>query len=121
MHINMDFISGSLVELVGGLASAIALFAYRVQREIGSMAAALGGLDGLVFTAGIGENDAAIRSEILAGCGWLGLNLDATRNTGATPRRISSDDSPGEVWVVPTDEESMIAEHTIQLLGLRAA
>jgi len=102
-------------------AEAIALFAYRVQREIGSMAAALDGLDGLVFTAGIGENDAAIRSEIIAGCGWLGLELDATRNTGATPGRISSDDSPGEVWVVPTDEESMIAEHTIQLLGLRAA
>ena len=102
-------------------AESIALFAYRVQREIGSMAAALDGLDGLVFTAGIGENDAAIRSEIIAGCGWLGLNLDATRNTGATPGRISSDDSPGEVWVVPTDEESMIAEHTIQLLGLRAA
>ena len=102
-------------------AEAIALFAYRVQREIGSMVAALGGLDGLVFTAGIGEKDAAIRSEIIAGCGWLGLKLDATRNTGATPGRISSDDSPGEVWVVPTDEESMIAEHTIQLLGLRAA
>jgi len=102
-------------------AEAIALFVYRVQREIGSMAAALGGLDGLVFTAGIGENDAAIRSEIIAGCGWLGLEVDAGRNTAGKSGRISSNDSTGEVWVVPTDEESMIVDHTIEQLQLRAA
>jgi acetate kinase len=102
-------------------AEAIGLFAYRVQREIGSMAAALGGVDGLVFTAGIGENDAAIRSEIIAGCGWLGLNVEGARNMKSRSGRISSDDSAAEVWVVPTDEESMIVEHTIQLLQLRVA
>ena len=62
-------------------AEAIALFVYRIVREIGSLAAALGGLDGLVFTAGIGEHDAATRAEVAAGCGWLGLKLDAARNT----------------------------------------
>ena len=65
---------------------AIALFVYRIVREIGSLAAALGGIDGLVFTAGIGENDAATRAEVAAGCGWLGLELDAARNTAGDGR-----------------------------------
>lgn len=95
---------------------AIALFGYRVIREVGSMAAALGGLDGLVFTAGIGEHDAATRDEIAAGCAWLGLRIDPARNTVVTSGRISSDQSPNEVWVIPTDEERMIAEHTAALL-----
>ncbi len=97
-------------------AEAIALFGYRVIREIGSMAAALGGLDGLVFTAGIGEHDAAIRDEIVSGCAWLGLRLDSARNAAGKSGRISSDQSPNEVWVIPTDEERMIAEHTAALL-----
>ncbi len=96
---------------------AIALFVYRVVREIGSMAAALGGLDGLVFTAGIGENDAAIRDEIVAGCAWLGLRLDPALNTAGKCGRISSDQSKNEVWVIPTDEERMIAEHTATFLN----
>ncbi len=99
-------------------AEAIHLFAYRVVREIGSMAAALGGLDGLVFTAGIGENDALMREEIVAGCGWLGLELDPVRNAADNPGRISRDGSRNEVWVVPTDEELMIAEHMVDVLGL---
>ena len=66
-------------------AEAIALFVYRIVREIGSLAAALGGLDALVFTAGIGENDAATRAEVAAGCGWLGL--DAGRGAQRGGRR----------------------------------
>jgi acetate kinase len=99
-------------------AEAIALFGYRVIREIGSMAAALGGLDGLVFTAGIGEHDVAMRDEIVTGCEWLGLRIDAARNAAVKSGRISTDQSPNEVWVVPTDEERMLAEHTAAVLRL---
>ena len=100
-----------------GAAEAIALFVYRIVREIGSLAAALGGLDGLVFTAGIGEHDPATRAEIAAGCGWLGLKLDAARNTRGRGR-ISVDGASVSVWVVPTDEERMIARYTSQALAL---
>jgi acetate kinase len=92
-------------------AEAIALFIYRIVREIGSLAAALGGLDGVVFTAGIGEHDPATRAEIAAGCSWLGLKLDAARNTLGRGR-ISADDASVLAWVVPTDEERMIARYT---------
>ncbi|MFO1082139.1 MAG: acetate/propionate family kinase [Reyranellaceae bacterium] len=96
---------------------AIDLFVYRIVREIGSLAAALGGLDGLVFTAGIGENDAATRAEVVAGCAWLGASLDEGRNTrGQTV--ISREASPVKVLVVPTDEERMIARDTGRVLGL---
>jgi len=98
-------------------AEAVALFVYRIVREIGSLAAALGGLDGLVFTAGIGEHDAATRAEVAAGCSWLGLELDETRNTGGAGR-ISADSSPVSAWVIPTDEECMVARHTASVLGL---
>ncbi len=98
-------------------AEAIALFVYRVVREVGSLAAALGGLDGLIFTAGIGENDAAIRAEIAEGCRWLGLEIDAARNAGGEGR-ISADVSKVSAWVIPTDEERMIARHTSAVLGL---
>lgn len=97
-------------------AEAIALFVYRIVREIGSLAGALGGLDGLVFTAGIGENDAATRVEVAAGCGWLGLTLDSARNASAAGR-ISADGSAVSAWVIPTDEERMIARHTRALLA----
>lgn len=92
-------------------AEAIALFVYRIVREIGSMAAALGGLDALVFTAGIGEHDAATRAEVISGCSWLGLTLDKARNQAGTGR-ISSESSPVSAWVVPTDEERMISRYT---------
>jgi acetate kinase len=98
-------------------AEAIELFVYRIVREIGSLTAALGGLDGLVFTAGIGENDAAIRAQVIAGCAWLGLSLDSSRNAAGVGR-ISADGSAVQAWVVPTDEERMIARHTAQLLQL---
>ena len=98
-------------------AEAIALFVYRIVREIGSLAAALGGLDGLVFTAGIGEHDPATRAEVAAGCGWLGLKLDAARNTVGSGR-IGADGASVSIWVVPTDEERMIARYTSQMLAL---
>jgi len=98
-------------------AEAISLFVYRIVREIGSLAAALGGLDAIIFTAGIGENDSAARAEILQGCDWLGIELDSSRNSRG-PGRISSDTSRASAWVIPTDEERMIARHTASALGL---
>ena len=98
-------------------AQAIALFIYRIVRETGSLAAALGGLDGMVFTAGIGENDPATRAEVVAGCGWLGLTLDAGRNA-AGRGVISRDGAAVPVLVVPTDEERMIVRYTGDALGI---
>ena len=97
-------------------AEAIALFVYRIVRETGSLAAALGGLDGFVFTAGIGENDAAVRAEVAAGCRWLGLALDADRNA-IGHGVISRDGAKVKVLVVPTDEERNIARYTSKVLG----
>jgi acetate kinase len=98
-------------------AEAISLFVYRIVREVGSLAAALGGLDGLIFTAGIGENDAAIRAQVLDGCRWLGLEIDPVRNA-IGEGRISTDASKVSAWVIPTDEERMIARHTLAVLAL---
>ncbi|MBN9086551.1 MAG: acetate/propionate family kinase [Reyranella sp.] len=94
---------------------AIDLFIYRIVREIGSMAAALGGLDGVVFTGGIGENDVATRAEVAAQCGWLGLVLDEARNEEGEGR-ISAASSSIAAWVIPTDEERMIARHTMAVV-----
>jgi acetate kinase len=82
---------------------------------MGSLVAALGGLDGLIFTAGIGENDSATRAEVAAGCAWLGLTLDVARNA-AGQTRISATESPVSAWVVPTDEEGMIARHMAEMV-----
>jgi acetate kinase len=84
------------------------------------MAAALGGIDGLVFTAGIGENSAEVRRRIGEACAWLGLEVDEEANEGKGPR-ISRLGSRVSAWVVPTNEELMIARHTGVLLGLVAA
>ena len=94
---------------------AIDLFIYRIIREIGSLMAALGGIDGLVFTAGIGENDAATRAEVIAGLAWAGLNLDdaANRTSGSL---ISSGLGP-TAWVIPTNEELVIARQMQSILG----
>ncbi len=94
---------------------AIALFCYRIGRELGSLTAALGGLDALVFTAGIGENAAAIRESVCRNAAWLGVVLDAAANLRHGPR-ISSAASPVSAWVIRTDEERMIAQHTRELL-----
>jgi acetate kinase len=97
-------------------ADAIALFTYRAVREIGSLAAALGGLDALIFTGGIGQNDAATRADICEGVRWLGLELDEAGNTSGA-RRISTNTSRLSAWVIPTDEERMVADHTVQTLA----
>lgn len=94
---------------------AIELFVYRIGRELGSLAAALGGLDTLVFTAGIGEHSVRIRERVCHAAAWLGVELDATANARHGPR-ISSDGSRVSAWVIPTNEELMIARHTRQVL-----
>ena len=91
---------------------AIELFVYRVGREIGSLAAALGGLDALVFTGGIGEHSAEIRAKVCHQAAWLGLELDDSANE-ATAKRISMADSKVSAWIVPTDENLMLARHTL--------
>jgi acetate kinase len=96
---------------------ALDYFVYRVAKEIGAMAAALGGIDGLVFTAGIGENSADVRQRICESCGWLGVELDPIANAHKGPR-ISTPSSRVSTWVIPTNEELMIARHTGLLLGL---
>ncbi|HET6940909.1 MAG TPA: acetate/propionate family kinase [Sphingomicrobium sp.] len=96
---------------------AIDLFIYRIVREIGSLAAALGGVDGIVFTGGIGQNDAATRRDVIAGCAWLGAHLDDGSNKGMEGR-IDSSASQIPIWVIPTDEERVIARHTASLLRL---
>ena len=95
---------------------AIDLYCYRIRRELGSLAAALGGLDALVFTAGIGENSAAIRERICHDAVWLGVALDVAANAKGGPR-ISSAESRAAAWTIPTNEELMIARHTRRLLG----
>jgi len=94
---------------------AIDLFVYRIGRELGSLAAALGGLDALVFTAGIGEHAAEIRARACREARWLGVNLDEEANAKGGPR-ISSSGSRVSAWVIPTDENLMIARHTRYLL-----
>jgi acetate kinase len=94
---------------------AIGLFVHRIVREAGSLAAAMGGIDGIVFTAGIGENDAATRLEVMRGCAWLGVVADEARNA-AGKGLISADGSRIDAWVIPTDEERMIARHTRAVL-----
>jgi acetate kinase len=93
---------------------AIDLFVYRIVREIGSLSAALGGLDGLVFTGGIGQRDARTREEVVAGCAWLGAAIDDQANESAA-QRIDGPSSRLPIWVLPTDEESVIARHTAAL------
>jgi acetate kinase len=96
---------------------AVDYFVYRATKEIGALAAALGGVEALVFTAGIGENSAEIRLRICEACRWLGVELDADANRGKKPR-ISLAGSRVSAWVIPTNEELIIARHTGALLGL---
>jgi len=96
-------------------AQAVDLFVYRCVREIGAMAACLGGCDGIVFTGGIGEHSQIIRERISRGCAWLGVELDAAANAEGDGR-ISTSKSRAAAWVIPTDEEQMIALHTIEAL-----
>jgi acetate kinase len=95
---------------------AVALFVYRVGRELGSMAAALGGIDALVFTAGIGEHAAEIRRGVCEDAAWLGMDLDQSANL-AGGARITRSGSRTSAWVIPTDEDLMIARHAWTLLN----
>jgi len=118
--LGMSGISSDMRDLLASDAAAAQLaldvFVYRARRELGSLAAALGGLDAVVFTAGIGENQPEIRRRICRDAGWLGLELDDAANERHGPR-ISVAGSRVSAWVVPTDEEAMIARHVDRLLG----
>lgn len=94
---------------------AIELFVYRLHRELGSLMAALGGLDALVFTAGIGQHAATIRARVCQAAHWLGIDLDEKANQ-SNELCISTTHSLVSVWVIPTNEEKMIAQHTCRLL-----
>ena len=100
--------------------SAVDLFVYRIGRELGSLAAAIGGLDAIVFTAGIGENSPVLRERVLREAAWLGVALDRGAND-AQKTCISTSGSRVSAWVVPTNEELMIARHTRDVLGARAS
>jgi acetate kinase len=114
-------ISNDMRDLLGSPEPAAALavdyFVYRAAKEIGALTAVLGGLDGLVFTAGIGENSPAIRERICRASAWLGIDLDEDANARGGPR-ISRPGSRASAWVIPTNEELMIARHTGALLGI---
>jgi acetate kinase len=97
---------------------AIAIFVHRIGRELGSLAAALGGIDALVFTAGIGEHAVEIRRQVCEGAAWLGVSLDNTANAEAGPQ-ITLARSPTSAWVIPTDEDLMIARHAWAVLNPR--
>jgi acetate kinase len=90
---------------------AIDLFVYRIGRELGSLVAALGGLDALVFTGGIGENAAEIRARVCSLAKWVGITLDEEANS-RNGLLVSAPASAVSVWVVPTDENLMVARHT---------
>jgi acetate kinase len=96
---------------------AIDYFVHQVVKHVGALAAVLGGIDALVFTAGIGEHSVDIRRRICERLGWLGVTLDPTANATHGPR-ITSADSRVSAWVIPTNEELMIARHMATLLGL---
>ena len=100
----------------GHAAEAIALFCYQSRKYLGALAVALGGLDTLVFTGGIGEHASAVRLRICQNLEFLGIRLDEDRNVAHAPV-ISRDDSSVTVRVLHTDEDLMIARHTGDLLG----
>ena len=100
-------------------AEAVDLFVYRIAREVGSLAAAMGGLDAVVFTAGIGEHSAPVREKVCALSGWLGIELDRAANARHA-QVITTEASTVPVFVIPTDEEMMIAKHTRTCLAREA-
>ena len=96
---------------------AVDYFVYQAAKQVGALAAVLGGVDGLVFTAGIGEHSAPIRRRLCEASAWLGVRLDTEANERHGPR-ISAAGSPVSAWVIPTNEELMIARHTGAMLGI---
>jgi acetate kinase len=96
-------------------AEAIDYFVYRIGQTLGALCASIGGLDALVFTAGVGENDAEIRARVCHDAAWLGVLIDADANAAGAPC-ISPPGQHPSVWVIPTDEERMIATHTLRVV-----
>jgi acetate kinase len=97
---------------------ALDYFVYRATQTLGALAGAMGGVDGVVFTAGIGENSPEIRARICRSASWMGIELDETANQAGGPR-ISTKNASVSAWVIPTDEEQMIALHTLALASNR--
>jgi acetate kinase len=96
---------------------ALKMYNYRIKKYIGAYAAAMGGVDAIVFTAGVGENQVSMRAESCAGLEFLGIKIDpAKNNVRGKEAEISTDDSRVKVWVVPTDEEIVIARDTMELV-----
>jgi acetate kinase len=122
--IGISGISNDMRDLLGHAAAdarlAVDYFVYEAAKHIGSLAAVLGGVDGIVFTAGIGEHSAEIRKRIGDASAWLGVEIDQAANAKHGPK-ISTADSRVAVYVIPTNEELMIARHTGRLLGIGGA
>jgi acetate kinase len=100
-------------------AAAIDYFVYAIQKQTGALTAALGGIDALVFTAGIGENSANVRRRVCAGLGWLGIEIDLEANESGADV-ISAPNSPTKVLIVRTSEETMIALHVLEAMSEEA-
>lgn len=120
--LGLSGVSNDMRQLLGSDAPrarlAIDVFVHRISHEIGALAADLRGLEGLVFTAGIGEHAASIRRQVLDRCAWLGLVPDEDVDPAARgERRLSAARSRVDAWVIPTDEELMVARHTYALLA----
>lgn len=118
--LGLSGVSGDMRELLASdraeAAEAISVFIHRIGRELGSLAAALGGLDALIFTGGIGEHAAEVRARISRAAAWLGAMLDDSANSMHGPR-ISAAESPVSVWVIRTGEEHVIAMHTAAVIA----
>ncbi|HQT47753.1 MAG TPA: acetate/propionate family kinase [Acidocella sp.] len=117
-------VSGDMRELEAsdkpGAREAIEYFVFRIRRELGGLAAALKGLDAVVFCGGIGENSALVRERVLEGMEWIGIDLDRAANR-AGEQVISSECSRVRVFVIPTNEEAMIARHTRDIIARHSA
>lgn len=117
-------LSGDMRELLASkdarAREAVDLFVYRISTEMGALCAALGGLDAIVFTAGIGEHSDFIREAVCERLGWMGIRLDRAANQRGGPR-VSAEQSSVAAWVIPTDEEMMIARHTAWLVRRQPA
>lgn len=113
-------VSSDMRELLKSAAPAAKLaldyFIYRIAKEIGALTSVLGGLDALVFTAGIGENSGPIRQRICDATAWLGVSVDSQANEKASTR-ISTTGSKVSAWIIPTNEELMIARHASKILN----
>ncbi len=93
------------------------IVSYQIKKFIGSYAAAMGGVDAVIFTGGIGENDSAMRALVCEDMSFLGMKLDAERNKVREEAKISADDSKVEIWVIPTNEELLIARDTMEIVS----